>query len=447
MRSLVNVSILLLTLLSVANAHAQNTRTADRYFNQDILFFKPEGDHLDSVRTDVFVAVPFSNLSFLNAGDRYVADYGVIVQVMDAQTDALLLDRYQEHTVIEAIEMREKRVELEQERANATQYSFQLAPGKSYDIRISVRDLTANVTADTIVNIKSPDLSKGVVLSSPLLYRSRKGTQILPNIGSDVGALSREEAGFFVEIYGAKDQKYLLAQYAYAKNDESEAIEPIFTEVIPDNSTRYPVFQPFDPSELWLGEYSVDLFLLPASFDTNDVTLRSLRKHALASSSRPVRSPVQSGIPFAENDLDEAIEQLNIIATVWEWDSLNMGTNRKEKRANLIEFWRKRDPNPYDKANPVMDVFYKRLAYTNFHYGGGGYEGWRTDRGRVYIVLGEPTYVERSPYQATSKPYEVWEYSDLNVRYYFVDHYMLGDFRLTTPPPRQGVFLWDRGVF
>ena len=160
-----------------------------------------------------------------------------------------------------------------------------------------------------------------------------------------------------------------------------------------------------------------------------------------------MRSPVQSGIPFAESDLDEAIEQLNIIATVWEWDSLNMGTNRKEKRANLIEFWRKRDPNPYDKANPVMDVFYKRLAYANFHYGGGGNEGWRTDRGRVYIVLGEPTFVERSPYQATSKPYEVWEYNDLNVRYYFVDHYMLGDFRLTTPPPRQGVFLWDRGVF
>ena len=270
-------------MLSIAEAYAQNTRTAERYFTQDILFFKPEGEHRDSVRTDVFVAIPFGNLSFLNAGDRYVADYGVIVQVIDAQTDALLLDRYQEHTVTESIEMREKRVELDQERANATQYSFQLAPDKHYDVRISVRDLTANVTADTIISVKTPVLSSGISISSPLLYRSRKGTQILPNIGSDVGALNRDEAGFFVEVYGARDQKYLLAQYAYAKSDESEAIAPIYSMVTPDNSTRYPVFQPFDPSELWMGEYSVDLFLLPASFDTSDVTLRSLRKHALAS--------------------------------------------------------------------------------------------------------------------------------------------------------------------
>jgi GWxTD domain-containing protein len=435
----------LVTLLCGLDLHAQNSRTADRYFSQDILFFKP--DIGDSIRTDVFVAVPYGNLSFLNAGDRYVADYGVIIQVMDAQTDALILDRYQEHTVTESFGMREKRMEIDQERANATQYSFKLLPQQSYDIRISVRDLNANVTADTTINLKSPDFSRGVTLSSPLLYRSRKGSQILPLIGSDVSTLSKDESGFFVELYGASGGKYLLAQYTYARSDENEAISPIFTSVKSDGSARQPLFQSFDPSELWMGEYNVDLFLLPTGFDTSNVTLSSLRKNAIASTTRSIRTPVQSGIPFAESDLDKAIEQVNIIATIWEWDSLTMGKNRKEKRQNLIDFWRKRDPNPWDKANPVMEVFYKRLAYANFHFAGMGNEGWRTDRGRVYIVLGEPTYVDRSPYQATSKPYEVWEYSDLNVRYYFVDHYLLGDYRLTSPPPRQGVFLWDRGAF
>jgi GWxTD domain-containing protein len=437
--------LIIITLLCGVEIRAQNSRTADRYFTQDVFFFKP--DTGDSIRTDVFVAVPFGNLSFLNAGDRYVADYGVIVQVMDAQTDALILDRYQEHTVTESFGMREKRMEIDQERANATQYSFKLLPQQSYDIRISVRDLNANVTADTTINLKSPDFSRGVTLSSPLLYRSRKGSQILPLIGSDVSTLSKDEAGFFVELYGASGGKYLLAQYTYARSDENEAISPIFTSVKSDGSARQPLFQSFDPSELWMGEYNVDLFLLPTGFDTSNVTLSSLRKNAIASTTRSIRTPVQSGIPFAESDLDKAIEQVNIIATIWEWDSLTMGKNRKEKRQNLIEFWRKRDPNPWDKANPVMEVFYKRLAYANFHFAGMGNEGWRTDRGRVYIVLGEPTYVDRSPYQATSKPYEVWEYSDLNVRYYFVDHYLLGDYRLTSPPPRQGVFLWDRGAF
>lgn len=438
------IAVLALTFACGTDLCAQSLRTADRYFTQDILFFKPEDG--DSIRTDVFVAVPYGNLSFLNAGDRYVADYGVIIQVMDAQTDALMLDRYQEHTVTESFGMREKRVEIDQERANATQYSFKLTPDRSYDIRISVRDLNANVTADTTINVKTPSFSQGVSLSSPLLYRSRKGSQILPLIGADVSTLSKEEAGFFVEVYGAQPGSYMLAQYIYARSDENEAISPMFRPLTL-SGVREPAFQSFDPSELWMGEYNVGLFLLPPDFDTNDVTLSSLRRKSIASTSRAIRSPVQAGIPFAESDLDLAIEQLNIIATIWEWDSLSMGKNRKEKRQNLIEFWKKRDPNPWDKENPVMDVFYKRLAYANFHFAGMGNEGWRTDRGRVYIVLGEPTDIERSPYQATSKPYEVWEYGDLNVRYYFVDHYLLGDYRLTSPPPRQGVFLWDRGAF
>jgi GWxTD domain-containing protein len=436
----------MIMLLCGMDLRAQSSRNADKFFSQDILFFKPEADHPDSVRTDVFVAVPYGNLSFLNAGDRYVADYGVIVQVMDAQTDALILDKYQEHSVTESFEMREKRVELDQERANATQYSFELAADKSYDIRVSVRDLNAKVSADTTNTVKAPRFGKSVAMSSPLLFRSRKGTQILPLIGSDVSSLNKDEAGFFLELYDATPNEYIVAQYAHAKGEDDEMLEPIFAKVR-TTSRREPVFMPFDPSELWLGEYEVDLFLLPASYDTTEKGLKDVRRHAIGQTSRVINSPVQTGIPFAESDLDEAIEQLNIIATVWEWDSLNMGTNRKEKRQNLIEFWRKRDPNPWDKENRPMEVFYKRVSYANFHFASGGNNGWRSDRGRVYIVLGEPTYTERSPYQATSKPYEAWEYSDLNVRYYFVDHYLLGDYRLASPPPRQGVFLWDRGTF
>jgi GWxTD domain-containing protein len=436
-----------LLLLGGQDALAQNSRSADRYFSQDILFFKPEAQHPDSVRTDVFVAVPYSNLSFLNAGDRYVADYGVIIQVMDAQTDALVLDRYQEHSVTESIEMREKRVELDQERANATQYSFELAGDKSYNVRISLRDLNAKVTADTTITVKAPRFGSTVAMSSPLLYRSKKGTQVLPLIGSDVSSLNKDEAGFFLELYDVVPSDYTIVQFAHARDEEDESIDPIVARLKTTSGGRQPVFMSFDPSELWLGDYIVDFFLLPGDYDTTELEYKDVRKHAMGQVSRAIRAPVQAGIPFAESDLDEAIEQVNIIATAWEWDSVTMGKNRKEKRQNLIEFWRKRDPNPWDKENQVMDVFYKRLAYANFHFSGGGSKGWRTDRGRVYIVLGEPTFVERSPYQATSKPYEMWEYSDLSVRYYFVDHYLLGDYRLTSPPPRQGVFLWDRGAF
>lgn len=434
---------------SVAIAQPGRTadRSAERFFSQDILFFRTEAAYPDSVRTDIFVAIPYENLSFLNAGDRYVADYGVIVQVTDAKTNTLVLDKYQEHSVTESVSMREKRTELEQGRKNATQYSFILEANKSYDIRISLRDLTANISSDTTITVQTPHFGVGTTLSSPMLYRSRKGVQVLPNIGNDVSTLNVDDAGIFVEAYNAKNGKYWLVQYVYARTDEGEAIDPVFTYVVTDSTSRAPIFQPFDPSELWLGEYKLDLYLLPSTFDTSLVTLRDLKNAAIASTSREIRSPIQAGIPFSDRDLDIAIEQLNYIATAWEWDSLNMGKNRKEKRLAVIDFWKKRDPYPHDRMNKPMEVFYRRVAFANFHYGGMGLEGWKTDRGRVYIVLGEPTYIERQPYQATSKPYEMWEYQDLNVRYFFVDHYLLGDYRLTSAPPRQGVFLWERGTF
>jgi GWxTD domain-containing protein len=416
-------------------------RSAERFFAHDILFFKTEQAEPDSIRTDVFVAIPYDNLSFLNAGDRYVADYGVVIQVIDAQTEKLVLDRYQEHSVTESVSMREKRTELEQGKKNATQYSFKLGAEQTYDVRISLRDLTAKVTSDTTIAIRTPRFSGQAALSSPMLYRSRRGAQVLPNIGNDVSILNRDDAGVFVEAYNAPNGNYLLAQFVYAKDDESEAITPVFTEVRIDGASRTPIFQSFDPTELWLGEYELSLHLLPSNFDTSRISFSSLKKGALASTSRVIKSPVQSGIPFSDRDLDIAIEQLEYIATPWEWDSLHMGETRKAKRLAVIDFWRKRDPYPGDNLNQPMEVFYKRVAYANFHYGG------ESDRGRVYIVLGEPTFVERQPYQATSKPYEMWEYADLNVRYFFVDHYLLGEYRLTGAPPRQGLFLWERGAF
>ena len=63
-----------------------------------------------------------------------------------------------------------------------------------------------------------------------------------------------------------------------------------------------------------------------------------------------------------------------------------------EERIRFIEvFWEKRDPYPATPENEFRDEHYARVEYANKYLGRDTFRaGWRTDRGRYYILLGEP---------------------------------------------------------
>ncbi len=79
-----------------------------------------------------------------------------------------------------------------------------------------------------------------------------------------------------------------------------------------------------------------------------------------------------------------------------------------EEREHFIEqFWQRRDPTPGTPRNEFKEEHYRRIAYANQHFA-SFVSGWKTDRGRVYIVYGPPDEIESHPGGAA--PYEVWFY-------------------------------------
>ena len=57
-----------------------------------------------------------------------------------------------------------------------------------------------------------------------------------------------------------------------------------------------------------------------------------------------------------------------------------------EEREQFIEqFWLRRDPTPDTVENEFKEEHYRRIAYANEHYA-SGIPGWKTDRGRIYIM-------------------------------------------------------------
>jgi GWxTD domain-containing protein len=120
-----------------------------------------------------------------------------------------------------------------------------------------------------------------------------------------------------------------------------------------------------------------------------------------------------------------------------------------EERDNFIEaFWQRRDPTPDTEENEYKEEHYRRIAYANEHYA-AGIPGWKSDRGRIYIMYGPPDENESHPSGGTYErpmeegggetstfPFEDWRYRYLEgigqeVIIEFVDSCMCGDYHMT----------------
>ena len=455
----------------------------------DVLAFKGSTPSIvgdaDSTRMDLYIAIPYSALEFLYAVDNYVADYSVALTVTDKER--VLFDRYESYTVLETTAEHQARVERSSDRegrADAEQISFLMVPGKDYEMRLSVRDFSSRREFDTTIDFYAKNFSASAPgISDLMIYRERNGMRIVPSIGADVSELTGNgsshasmsdhaeasiagNAGLFAELYNLPADSTLgvVTEIVQDQNGENPA-EPIVafraTSILPfahvdkqgftapATVAETPLFIPLQFDPLSSGHYSVRTFILPSVHDTNITELAALAHRAILGAERNIFVRIARGIPSSVNDLDQAIDQLRIIATGAEWDSLSNAKTAKEKRDAITAFWNQKSSenaagNMASDGNRPMEVFYARVEYVNTHFSGGVSQGWKSDRGRVYIALGSPDAIDSHPDEMMQKPYEIWEYTGLNARYTFVDEYMLGDYRLRGPLPPPGTFIWNR---
>ena len=141
---------------------------------------------------------------------------------------------------------------------------------------------------------------------------------------------------------------------------------------------------------------------------------------------------------------------------------LHLQTN--EEREQFIEaFWQRRNPDPDSPENTYKEEYYRRIAYANEHYA-SGIPGWKTDRGKIYIMWGPPDETDSHPTggtwdrpmdqgggETTTYPYEDWRYRYLegigeNVEIEFVDPTGTGEYHLTMDPSEKDALLHVPGA-
>jgi GWxTD domain-containing protein len=160
--------------------------------------------------------------------------------------------------------------------------------------------------------------------------------------------------------------------------------------------------------------------------------------------------------------LDEDV--IYIISPEERHSFLHLATN--EEREQFIEaFWQRRNPDPDSPENTFKEEHYRRIAYANEHFA-SGIPGWKTDRGRIYIIWGPPDEIDSHPTggnwdrpsdqgggSTTTYPYEDWRYRHLdgqglgeNIELEFVDPTSTGEYHLTTDPSEKDALLHVPGA-
>lgn len=138
---------------------------------------------------------------------------------------------------------------------------------------------------------------------------------------------------------------------------------------------------------------------------------------------------------LVKNDFETAIEQLKYIASKDEMDALKKLEDAPfEERSDAFEaFWNDHDKYPDTPENETRSLYYSRVRHSDAYFSVVNQPGWRSDRGRIYIIFGEPDQVERFPFELGSVPYQVWYYYRLSRTFVFEDTHLTGDYHLRFP--------------
>jgi GWxTD domain-containing protein len=151
-------------------------------------------------------------------------------------------------------------------------------------------------------------------------------------------------------------------------------------------------------------------------------------------------------------------EDVRWIITDEELSAFKKLSNNAERDVFIEGFWQRRDPTPDTAENEYKEEHYRRIAYANEHFA-AGMPGWRTDRGRIYIMYGPPTSTDShpmgGPYQRPSEegggqtetfPFEVWRYRYLEgigqeIEIEFVDDCGCGAYEMTLDRSKKDALL------
>lgn len=413
----------LMTLLAAAVLQAQTVAPRQPLkLSVDVARFRGGDDQHSFV--EVYYAFPRNSLTFSRDTAGYSAGLDLTLRVL--QKDSIVLaDRWlvpQVSAEAEADTPSVNLVGLSQVQLMKGEYIFRLLGRDRFNsqradsvaLRVPVQPVVAGGPA-----LSDLEIASSIRMNPPTKGQFYKNTlEVVPNVS---GIVTEEQRCFYyAEAYnlvrGADTTDYVLRTTVFdavgreVLSREKPKRRPGESSVIADQ---------FSVNRLKTGTYALVLALI----DTAGKSLAtSGKKFYVYNSQLGVDSsmlaaaaslPMNIYMAMGEAELDQEFRWLRYETTDAERTNFEQLSGADAKRKFLSDFWRSRPPGRRDE-------YLARVNLTNQTMKSGQKEGYRTDRGRVLIVYGNPDDVERHPNEIDSRPYEIWSYNNIQGGVIFV---------------------------
>jgi len=401
-------------------------------FSQQKLFFAADYGvfRYDNTKSllEIYLSVNQKGLKYSKQENRFIANVMFVINITDKKSGAL----FTENEFLLPLSLSDTSVNILTNK-EISQLRFLIDKEGTYTIRVSAYDklnpdFKDKDSMDAVVNffdLNNVDISTLQLASS--IEKSadensnfaKYGNDVIPNpevfFGNNLNKLY-----YYLEIYGLKN--------VYAGSD-------IKVNKFIINPTGKAIYSKSEvsPSDynllLETGEFKLDS--LESNYYILKIELRDKDNNIITEESKKfyVFNTLKSNIQntsfdedgflrsefanMTEDKLNDEFEKVIYIRKQRETDQWKSLKTIDDKRRYLYVFWKERDSNPLTAVIEVRAKYLKMIEIANTRFKESFKPGWKTDRGRIYLIYGEPNDIERYEYQSDIKGYQIWRYEQI----------------------------------
>lgn len=341
-------------------------------------------------------------------------------------------------------------------------FEFAVVPAR-YTVNVSVEP-KGHPDARLTARVPLESLPSGTMTSDLILARRagwmdsttnvqwtiRKGQLGLAAASEAVVLPANPTIAYYLELYPRAKRPVTGTLVGVIRRPDGRQITRLQLQSVQNVAEARPLAGNVSLAGLAPGDY-----VLETRLETGDTTL--VRTHPfrmegqLAQAGQP--QPASAAAAYFSSISDEQLKELfdPVMATLQRQADRDLyeRLNPDGRRRFLAQYFGGVAPTPGGEGNNPLDVYLKRVQHVNSQYAGrGGEPGWQTDRGRIYLLRGEPQNKVAKPLPpGGAAPYEIWAYTVAPGYYYvFVDESRIGSYRLilTSDPNESSLPDWER---
>lgn len=353
------------------------------------------------------------------------------ISISDSATGKQIIDKNWKisHQVIDSAEKERNLVGVLRFKLEKGKYKLVVSGGNNNKETMEniVEYISVNPFYDGKISMSDIQLASNIIQESQnknsLFYKN--SLEVIPN-PTGVFGVNLPVVFFYTEIYNLENvhSDHTLKLYQLIYNSSKQLVGKKIKEISPNTSTRVEVgFQPIN--KFPADTYTLILSLIDSAGNFGITSTKkfyvfnpNISKDSTAGSSSLSLSTEFGAM--SDEELDDLYAKSKYIATPSEASRFGKLKGTEAKRDFLFQFWQSRDEDPSTPQNESFHKYLGRLQGANDRFGTPTKIGWKTDRGRTFMIYGEPDEIEKFPNQMDTKPYEIWHYNEIEGGVYFV---------------------------